>query len=404
MSDCKICNSKTNLIIDYGKMPIANGFLKKPTDKEYFFNLAAYFCPNCYMVQLGDTVPPEKMFHEHYQFLSSTSAAMANHFEEQANEIIESLKGKTDPLVLELGSNDGIMLKHIAAKGIRQLGIEPSRNVAEMSRKVGVNALEKFFNQQTAQEIVKEHGKADVLCGSNVTCHIEDLNAVAEGAAMVLKDDGVWFFEDPYIYDIVQKSSFDQMYDEHIYYFSGFSVGNLAKKHGMQLVDMKHQDVHGGSMRYYIKKGSNNKVSARVKVFLEKERKLHLDKMEGYNRFRDNVNKVCADLKKLLVDLKKQDHEVVAYGATSKSTTLLNYSKIGPDLISFISDNTPTKIGMYTPGTHIPVKPHAAFKEKNPPYTLLLAWNHAKEILNKETDYRKNGGKFITFFPEVTIH
>ncbi len=403
MYNCRICSQELVDVIDYGQMPIANGFIKNLDDKEYLFNLAAYFCPQCYMVQIGETVKPEMMFHDHYQFVSSTSGAMAKHFEEQADHIAELVKNKPDPFIVELGSNDGIMLRHIAKRKIHHLGIEPSKNVAEMSEKVGVKVLTEFFNEETAHNIVKEHGNADILCGSNVTCHIEDLNSVAAGAAILLKDDGMWFFEDPYIYDIVQKSSFDQMYDEHVFYFSGLSVANMAKQHGMQLVDMEHQDVHGGSMRYYIKKGTNNQVSDRVTDYLAKEKELKLDKEEGYQQFRDNVNKVCKDLKNVLTKLKKEGESVAAYGATSKSTTLLNYAGIGPDLIEYISDNTPTKIGMYTPGTHIPVKSHDVFQQNPPDYTVLLAWNHQNEIMKKEANYRKNGGKFITFFPKVTI-
>ena len=403
MHTCRICTTELKDIIDYGKMPIANGFVKNSEDQEYTFNLAAYFCPQCLMVQIGDTVEPEKMFHDHYQFVSSTSAAMAVHFEEQANEIIDSLKEKSDPFVVELGSNDGIMLRHIAKKEIRHLGIEPSANVAEMSEKIGVQVLKKFFNQETAKNILDKNGSADVICGSNVTCHIEDLNSVAEGVNILLKEDGVWFFEDPYIYDIVQKSSFDQMYDEHIFYFSGLSVQNLAKKHGMQLVDMKHQDVHGGSMRYYIKKGNNNTISPSVDEYISKEKALNLDIQDGYLQFRDNVNAVCFDLKNLLTKLHKEGKSVAGYGATSKSTTLLTYAKIGPDLIAYISDNTPSKIGLLTPGTHIPVKPHDEFIQNPPDFTVLLAWNHKREILKNENEYRKNGGKFITFFPKVTI-
>src|SRR3989344_5433960 len=401
MHRCRICSSRLNKIIDYGDMPIANGFVKNPKIEEYTFNLAAFFCPSCLMVQIGDTVKPEKMFHDHYQFISSTSSAMAEHFKEQAEEITDSLKDKDDPFVVELGSNDGIMLKHIAKVGIRHLGIEPSGNVASMSEKVGVLVLREFFHQKTAEKIRKNHGRADVICGSNVSCHIEFLNSVAEGVRILLKDDGVWFFEEPYIFDIVQKSSFDQMYDEHIFYFSGLSVQNFAQKHGMQLVDMKHQDVHGGSMRYYIKKGANNTVSPAVKKLIKKEIGLQLNRLDGYLKFRDNVNKVCSDLKKLLVQLKKAGKTVAAYGATSKSTTLLNYAKIGPELISYISDNTPTKIGLYTPKTHILVKARDKFMKNPPDYTVLFAWNHKKEILQKEKQYRQKGGKFITFFPKV---
>lgn len=400
---CKICQTPTLEIINFGKMPIANGFVRKVSQDKFRFTLKVAFCPNCYMVQLIDTVPPEKMFNENYHFISSTSSVMAGHFKEVAEEIIERVSKKNDPFVVEIGSNDGIMLKHIAAKKIRQLGIEPSSNVADMSTKYGVVVSKKFFNQAHAKEIVKKYGSVDVMFGANVICHIEDINSVFEGASIFLKKDGVFFFEEPYVYDIVNKSSFDQIYDEHIYFYSGLSVRELAKRHNLQLVDMNHQDTHGGSMRYYIKPGKNHKETSRMKDYISKEKQINLDKIQGYLLFRNHVNEVCKDLKELLLKLKKDGNKIIAYGATSKSTTLLNYAKIGKDIIDYIYDTTPTKINTFTPGTHIPVESYAGFAKDKARNTLLLAWNHKKEIFEKEKEYRENGGKFITFFPKVVV-
>jgi len=193
---CKVCKNQIHQIIDFGPMPIANGFVANISKDKYRFDLSLNFCPKCYMVQIGEVVKPTLMFNDQYHFLSSTSQSMEKHFKDVAGEIIKRIKGKNDPLVVEIGSNDGIMLKHIAAKRIRQLGIEPSGNVAAMSRKYGVVAIEKFFNQETAREIVKKYGKANVVFGANVICHIENINAVFEGISIVLKEDGVFFFEE----------------------------------------------------------------------------------------------------------------------------------------------------------------------------------------------------------------
>lgn len=403
MGQCKICRQETDQIISFGKMPIANGFISNVSDDEFTYELKVDFCPKCFMVQLGETVRPDLMFNEDYHFISSTSTAMEIHFEKVADEIANMISSNESPFVVELGCNDGIMLRHILAKGIRHLGVEPSRNVALIAREKGIEVLEKFFNSATTKDILKKYGQADVICGSNVMCHIENINSVFEGVYILLKDDGILFFEDPYLLDIIKKTSFDQIYDEHIYYFSGLSISELAKKHHMQLVDMVHQDVHGGSMRYYLKKNGAGSISENVKEFLAEEMKLKLNEKGGYVRFNDNVNHICRDLKNILLKLRKDGHRVAGYGATSKSTTLLNYAGIGPDMIDYISDITPTKINKYTPGTHIPVKPHEFFTTDSPPYMLLLAWNHEKEILNKERDYRKKGGKFITYFPKVSI-
>ncbi len=400
---CRICGAKTQQIISFGKMPIANGFVKKPSANEFVFTLKVEFCPSCYMVQLGETVPPKKMFHEHYQFFSSTSQAMKQHFKQQANHIKKLVKNKKNPFVVEIGSNDGIMLKHLASARIKHLGIEPSENVAEVSKKFGVNVESVFFNQKTAERIKKQYGKADIICGSNVICHIENINSVFEGVAELLSDDGYFFFEEPYIYDIIKNTAFDQIYDEHVYYYSGLSVSNLAKRHNLKLVNMEHQDVHGGSMRYYIKTGTKNKIKPAVTRYIIKEKALKLHTLKGYVQFKKNVDKICVNLKALLKKLKAKKQEVIGYAATSKSTTFLNYAKIGPELISYISDTTPTKIGLFTPGSHIPVKSYEYFSKNHPKYSLLFAYNHKGEIMAKEREYRKQGGKFIIYFPKITI-
>jgi methylation protein EvaC len=384
-------------------MPIANAFVSEVNRNEYFYELSVIFCPDCFMVQLQNCVPPEFMFNEDYAYFSSISQAMEDHFREMAGEIIDTASDKVSPFVIELGCNDGIMLKHISRKGINHLGIEPSANVAAAAARNGVNVMERFFNADTALAIRDEYGPADIICGANVMCHIENINSVFEGVNILLKDEGILFFEDPYVYDIVNYNSFDQIYDEHVFYFSGHSVSNLAARHNLRLFDMKEQDVHGGSMRYYIKRGKEGSVSERAGMYLEKERERKLHVIEGYAGFQTIVDSICSDLRKVLSDIKRSGGRVVGYGATSKSTTLLNYAKIGPELIDYISDTTPTKIGKLTPGTHIPIKSYDHFRNDSSSYTLLLAWNHKREILKKEKEYRKRGGKFITFFPKLNI-
>ncbi|MBF0331741.1 MAG: class I SAM-dependent methyltransferase [Candidatus Omnitrophica bacterium] len=403
MSQCRVCSAALEPVIDFGRMPIANGFLKDPKAKEFFYNMAVGFCPSCLMVQLTEAPAPEMMFNDSYAFFSSTSRAMAEHFRGNAEEVLARTSRSSAPFIVELGCNDGIMLKNLAAKGVKHLGIEPSSNVARAARQNGVNVTEKFFNAATAQAILKEYGPADVICGSNVFCHIEDINSVFAGLAILLKPEGYVYFEDPYLWDIIQKSSFDQIYDEHVYYFSGLSVRNLAARHGLELVDMAHQEVHGGSMRYYLKRKGVQAPASAVAEWIAKEKELKIDVIDGYRVFKSKVDVICRDLKALLVDLKAKGARVVGYGATSKSTTLLNYAGIGPELIEHISDTTPTKIGRFTPGMHIPVKAYEDLVPGGVRYVLLLAWNHKKEIMAKERAFQAQGGKFITYFPAVVM-
>ena len=403
MSLCKICNNDLETVISFGEMPISNRFVSDLAKDEFLYDLSIGFCPKCFMVQLEECVDPGMMFNEDYAYFSSISKAMEDHFAEMASEIIHIVSGKPSPFVLELGCNDGIMLKHVAVHGIPHLGIEPSANVAASARQKGVHVLEDFFNAASASEIKNRYGQADVICGANVMCHIEDINSVFQGVSVLLKPEGVFFFEDPYLADIIRKASFDQIYDEHVYYFSGLAVSELAKRHGLQLVNMVPQEVHGGSMRYYLSKGSENRVTKNIGALLAVEKGLNLHSLKGYASFKKRVDSISSDFKNTLLKIRAEGKRVAAYGATSKSTTFLIYSKVGVDLIDYVSDTTSTKIGKYTPGTHIPVKSHEHFILDNPPYTVLLAWNHKREILEKEKEYREKGGKFITFFPEVVI-
>jgi len=403
MGICKICHHELKTVISFGEMPISNRFVTGLGAEEYVYDLSLGWCPECLMVQLKSCVDPAMMFNDAYAYFSSISTAMEDHFKEMAEEIAEFVSGRPDPFVIELGCNDGIMLKHIAGRGIPHLGIEPSANVAASAREQGVQVLGEFFDARTALEIRGRQGQADVICGANVMCHIEDISSVFEGVSVLLKPAGVFFFQDPYLPDIIRKTSFDQIYDEHVYYFSGLAVSELARRHDLQLVNMVPKEVHGGSMRYYLRRGVNHPVTEDVAFHLSQERALNLHVLQGYVSFKEAVDRICSDLKQKLVKIKGKGNRIAAYGATSKSPTLLIYSQIGPDLIDYVSDTTPTKIGKYTPGTHIPVRSHSHFIEDNPPYTLLLAWNHKREILEKETRYREKGGKFITFFPEVAI-
>lgn len=385
-------------------MPIANGFLApEQIPQEYFFELRVGFCDRCKMVQLTEQVDREKMFHEHYAFFSSTSARMAVHFQQLAKAVTADCLQSSDPFVVEIGSNDGIMLQHFAGVGIRHLGIEPSRNVAQVAIDKGLHTVCRFFDEALARDIVAEHGQADVFLGANVMCHIPYLRSVAEGIRLLLKPQGVLIFEDPYLGDIVEKTSYDQIYDEHAFYFSVASISYLFEQHGLEVVDIAAQNVHGGSMRYVIAHQGTRPVSARVVAQRKKEEAWGLQRPETFERLLDNIERSRDTLMTLLTDLKRQGQRVVGYGATSKSTTVTNYCGITPDLVEFISDTTPIKQGKLSPGMHIPVRPYQEFANRYPNYTLLFAWNHGEEILAKEQAFRHAGGKWILYVPKVHV-
>jgi methylation protein EvaC len=402
---CRACSAKIAPFMSFGRMPIANGFLRPDEiDSEHFFELAPAFCETCGMFQLLEQPHPEKMFHDQYAFYSSTSRYMQAHFEAFALSVINTvLAGRKDPFVVELGSNDGIMLRHFKARGVRHLGVEPSANVAEVARTQGISTISAFFDLKLADRIAAEQGSADAILAANVMCHIPDLPGVAAGVQRLLKPDGVFIFEDPYLGDMIAKTSYDQIYDEHVFIFSASSVQRAFAAFGLELVDVMPQITHGGSMRYTLAPRGSRQVSKKVNEQLAKEAALGLDRAETYLQFKANCENSRAALIQTLERFRNQQKRVVGYGATSKSTTVINYCGITPAHVEFISDTTPIKQGRLSPGAHIPVKAYGEFAERYPDYALLFAWNHAAEIREKEVGFVGAGGRWIIYVPEVAI-
>lgn len=389
-------------------MPVANAFLKKEDleKEEFFYSLEVGFCEKCKMVQLIEFVPydkyivPDENKKTHYLFFASTSKYMERHFAEFAKEIEERFLSKNSK-VLEIGSNDGIMLK--AFKKNKVLGVEPSSNVAEVARKLGVETIIEFFTKDLANKIITEKGKFKAILSANVTLNIHDLHEVLEASKILLEEDGVFVTEDPYIIDILSKNAYDQIYDEHVYYFSLTSLQNLFEMHGMEIFDAKRQPTHGGSMRVYAcKKGRYEKTYA-VKELFDLEKEKRLDKIATYEKFAREVEESKIKLIKLLKKLKEENKKIVGYAAASKGTIVLNYCNIGKGILDYISDSTPEKQGLFNPGKHIPIVSPEKFKDDNADYALLGAWNHAEEIMNKETEFLKRGGKFIVHLPTPKI-
>jgi len=401
---CLICDSEYSPFVDFGFMPIANAFATKEQIKnEYTFPMKVGFCGKCNMVQLVEQPEREKMFHENYAFFSSTSNYMKEHFKLFANSVSELQDLNENSFVVEVGCNDGILLENFIIDNIPCLGVEPSENVAKVAMEKGIEVITHFFDRPLAEHILQSHKKADAILSANVMCHIPYLHSIYDGVKTLLKEEGVFIFEDPYLGEIIEKTSFDQMYDEHVFLFSALSVNYLANMHDLELVNVEPQVTHGGSMRYTIAHKETKTVSQNVIKVIDQEKKLGLDKKQSYLGFTDNVNKIKNDLINLLTKLKNEGKKVVAYGATSKSTTVTNYFGITTDLVECIYDTTPIKQNKLSPGANIPVLPYDQFRESDPDYVLLFAWNHATEIIKKESDYMGKTRHWITYIPNVKI-
>ena len=368
-------------------MPIANGFLKKKDfKKEYFFNLSVAFNNNLSLFQLKNNPNPKKMFNKNYPFFTSSSKNMIFHFKKFSRWIKNNFAKKKKYKILEIGSNDGTFL--INFKDSYHIGIEPSESVHKVALKNNINSKNKFFNRKSINEFVKKKILFDVIVGSNVICHIPNQKQLISNVKKILQKEGVFIFEEPYLGSMYEKISYDQIYDEHIFMFSASSISKIYKKFGMQLVDVIPQKTHGGSMRYVIKNKKNIKISKRLKKILDYERKKNIDNFKGCIKFKKQVEKSKRKLKEKVLQIKNMNQKICGYGATSKSTTILNYCGINQKYIDCIYDTTPYKIGKYSPGTHIPILNYKLFKKGGYKNVFLFAWNHKQEIMKKEKKLR----------------
>lgn len=356
------------------------------------------------MAQLVEEVPRERMFHEDYPYRSSGSQGMREHFSATAHRLMaEECQGE-DPFVVEVGCNDGVLLRTVHEAGVRCLGIDPSFGVAGEARAEGVRILGEFFEEESAVRIRESEGAAQLVYSANTICHIPYIDSVLRGVDALLAPGGVFVFEDPYLGDILDRVSFDQIYDEHFYFFTATSVQAMARRFGFALVRVERLPVHGGEVRYFLAREGERTPDESVAALLEEERGKRVGELDRLREFAERVRTVRADLRELLTRLRDEGKRVVAYGATAKSATVANYCGIGPDLVEFVCDTTPEKQGQLTPGSHIPVRPHAAFASPAyPDYALLFAWNHAEEIMAKESAFRDSGGQWITYVPHVTV-
>jgi methylation protein EvaC len=353
------------------------------------------------MVQLMDEVPRGLMFHEDYPYHSSGSTVMRKHFAETAQRFLETELTGRDPFIVEIGSNDGVMLGAVREAGVRHVGFEPSGRVAEVARAKGVRVHTDFFEETTAVEVRATDGPADVIYAANTICHIPYLDSIFRGVDALLAPHGVFVFEDPYLGDVLEKTSFDQIYDEHFFLFAAYSVQETARRFGFELVDVERLPVHGGEVRYTIARVGARKPTANVARLLDEEDARGLTDPANLSKFASAVGRVRDDLLALLRRLRDEGKRVVAYGATAKSATVTNFCGIGTDLVAWVCDSTPAKQGRLTPGVHLPVRPAEDFAADYPDYALLFAWNHATEIMTKERGFRDADGLWILYVPEV---
>ena len=403
---CRLCKSKQLVgVLNLGSSPPANSFLKKSQlgTKENFFPLVVNFCANCGQLQLSHVVSPEILF-RNYVFVSSTSRVTVAHFEEYARSVFNKVKLKKGDLVVDLGSNDGVLLKPFKKLGAKVLGVDPARNVARRATKQGIPTLPHFFNVKLAKQIAQKYGMAKVITANNVFAHIHDLDDIVRGVLALLDPEGAFIIEAPYNIDLLEKNLFDIIYHEHLSYLSIRPLQKFFNSHDMEIFDVVKREVHGGSVRIFVKKiSAKHKFEKSVQVFTELEEKNKLSDIRTYREFAKNIAKNKTELVQLLKKLKEKNKHIAGYGAPAKSTTLLHYFNIGRETLDFIVDDSPFKQGLFTPGKHIPVVATDELYTRKPDYVLILAWNFADSIMNMHDKYKRMGGKFIIPVPTPKV-
>lgn len=386
--------------------PPANAFvsaseLGKPQQR---FPLDVFFCKDCAHVQLLDVVDPRLLF-ENYVYVSGTSPVFVRHFEEYAQDILRRFSPAAGSLVIDIGSNDGTLLGFFKTAGHRVLGIDPARRIAEDATRAGIPTRPAFFTPTLARELRAETGGASVVTANNVFAHIDDLQGVVEGVKALLTRDGVFVFEVSYLGDVYEKTLFDTIYHEHLSYHSVKPLVRFFRQNGMELIDALRVSSHGGSLRGIAQLADGTRdEGGSVARMVRYEEQIGLDRPSTYQKFGRDIDVIKRQLGVLLRDLKQRGNSIAAFGAPAKATTLMFHFEIGPEIISFIADDSPRKQGLYSPGYHIPVKPPTAMYDEKPTHVVILAWNFAESIMKNHQRYTDVGGRFIVPIPSVRVY
>lgn len=398
-STCRICGvASLAPVLDLGGQPLANAFVR-PEDAhapEDRYPLVFCRCESCGHAQLSVTVAPEILFRE-YPYVSGTSDTIPAHFAAYAADVAQRILPEEDPFVVEIGSNDGTLLRAFDRTRVRTVGVEPATNIAAIARQAGIETLNEFFQESLAREIARTYGLADAIIANNVVAHVDDLAGLARGVGALLGSRGVFVAEFPYLVDMLEGVEYDTIYHEHLSYFSVRAASEVFARAGLVLYDVRRVAVHGGSLRIFV--GRDRQPTAAVAELTAYEREAGYDSIAPFLRFAERVRRQRDGLRALLDERQRSGDRIAGYGAAAKGNTLLNYCEIDSGLLAYIADRSPLKQGLLTPGGHIPVLPVETLHERRPDTVLLLAWNFADEILRQQSLFRASGGQFILPIP-----
>ncbi|OIP57769.1 MAG: hypothetical protein COX79_04310 [Candidatus Levybacteria bacterium CG_4_10_14_0_2_um_filter_36_16] len=405
---CRFCKSKKiSSVIDLGYVPLAGGFLKninkESLTKEFFYPLTLSFCQNCYLLQTSNVINKDILF-KNYYYNSSSIKTLVNHFENVTEELLRHLPQNIKPFIVEIGSNDGTLIKSSLSKGVKTLGIDPATNIVRPLMKQKLPIINDYFTEKLAVRIKKRYGQADIIFSSNTLAHIENMHDVARGIKILLKKNGMLIFETHYLGKLIKELQYDMIYHEHQYYYSLTTLKKFFKMHQMEIFDVKPIQIHAGSMRYYVQNINGGRKITNSVIKLEKrEKNMKLDKKNTFILYQKKVEKTKKRLITFLTSLKKRGHEIIGYGASGRGSIIMNYCGLDSNNLSYIVDDAPAKQKLYTPGNHLRVYPPKKIYKNQVSYILLFAWSFSKEIISKHQLYIQSGGKFIIPLPRVRL-
>lgn len=404
---CRFCK-RENLrsILDFGEVALAGGFLlPEQFESEQKYPLELLFCVDCYLLQVANVVPSDVLFSNYFYF-SSAIRTLRQHFEQYAKEITARFLPTGKGFVVEIGCNDGVLLKPFRDLGVKTLGVDRATNVVEPLQAQGIMVVNDLFTEEVAARIRETEGPANVIAANNVYAHIDDMHDVTRGIRTLLAEDGIFVFEVHYISHLIEHLQYDMIYHEHMSYYSLLALDNFFAQFGLEIFDVKPIPIHAGSMRYYVRKVDgrpDEPVSEAVVQLRQQEREKGYDELETYLSYADQVNQTRMTLLHLLHTLKESGKTIVGYGASGRANTVIQYCNLDHELLDYMVDDAPAKIGYYTPGSHFLIRSREALLEDRPDYVLVFAWSFIEEIMARSTEYLQEGGKFILPLPSVRI-
>ena len=400
IQNCRLCHSENfEVFLKLGTMPLAGNFLKKEdVGKENAYPLDVCFCKNCGSVQVLEMIPRDTFFRD-YRYLSSVTAkSVLEHFKTYASEIKERFL-PNGGFVLEVACNDGILLEPLKNLELNVLGVDPAKNITKIAKGKGLDVIDDYFGLDLSKQILEKYDKANVIVGNAVFAHVDDLNDILLGVKNLLKDDGVFIFEVNYMGDMIDELQYDVIYHEHTMYHSVLALKKFLEQYDMQIFDVKHLGIRGGTIRIYSSfKNTHFEVSNNVQSFIDLELQKGYDKLETFKNFAKKCEEHKSEILNLLHDLKKQGKKIIGYGMSGRGNTMLNYWQVSTNIIDYGIDASPERYGRFVPGMHIPIKSPQPMIDID--YVLLLAWIFADDIIEKEHGFVENGGKFIIPFPK----